>query len=67
MDLQYSIQTGSNGRESIEEHRETRDSNHSRDFIDVYLAEMDKGGHTNYDQEGLELTCLDLFKVLTLH
>ena len=24
---------------------------------------MERGGNPNFDQEGLELTCLDLFKV----
>jgi hypothetical protein len=34
----------------------------SRDFIDIYLLEMRKGTK-NFDQEQLELVCLDLFKV----
>ena len=50
-------------RKSIKEHEETRDPNSPRDFIDVYLAEMERGRNPNFDQEGLELTCLDLFKV----
>ena len=33
-----------------------------RDFIDVYLIEILKGTNPYFDQEGLELTCLDLFK-----
>ena len=33
-----------------------------RDFIDVYLLEILKGTNPNFDQESLELTCLDLFK-----
>jgi len=47
-------------RKSIEEHRESRDANHPRDFIDCYLEQMERDGE--FDQEGLELTCLDLFK-----
>ena len=63
-------------RESIEEHRATRDLNQSRDFLDVFLAEVhfgphlilgilrqvEKGENPTFDQESLELTCLDLFK-----
>eukprot|EP00092_Neocalanus_flemingeri_P087053 GFUD01109785.1.p1 GENE.GFUD01109785.1~~GFUD01109785.1.p1 ORF type:complete len:248 (-),score=65.61 GFUD01109785.1:63-806(-) len=49
-------------RESIEEHRSSLDTNHPRDFIDVYLIEIMKGTNPNFDQESLELTCLDLFK-----
>ena len=49
-------------RESIEEHRATRDPNQPRDFLDVYLAEVEAGTKPNFDQESLELTCLDLFK-----
>jgi len=37
-------------------------SNTFRDFIDIYLLEMRKGTK-NFDQEQLELVCLDLFKV----
>ena len=33
-----------------------------RDFIDAYLIEIQKGTNSNFDLEGLELTCLDLFK-----
>ena len=68
-------------RESIQEHRNSLDTNHPRylrciwqsisfnqvlilfrDFIDVYLIEILKGTNPNFDQESLELTCLDLFK-----
>jgi len=49
-------------RESIEEHRSTRDANQPRDFLDVFLAEVEKGENPTFDQESLELTCLDLFK-----
>ena len=49
-------------RLSISEHRKTLDSNHPRDLIDVYLMEIQKGTNPNFDQEGLEMTCLDLFK-----
>jgi len=49
-------------RDSITEHRRTLDTNHPRDFIDVYLMEMMKGTNPNFDQECLEITCLDLFK-----
>ena len=65
-------------RESIQEHRGTLDTNQPRllcgwiliiislpccrDFIDVYLIEIMKGSNPYFDQEGLELTCLDLFK-----
>lgn len=48
-------------RNSIEEHRASLDPNHPRDFIDIYLLEMQKGTK-NFDQEQLELVCLDLFK-----
>ena len=41
----------------------SRDPNQPRDFLDVYLAEMEKKENPNFDQESLELTCLDLFKV----
>ena len=34
----------------------------TRDFIDVYLMEIMKGTNPNFDQECLEITCLDLFK-----
>ena len=34
----------------------------TRDFIDVYLMEMMKGTNPQFDQECLEITCLDLFK-----
>jgi len=47
-------------RESIEEHRTTRDVNQPRDFLDVFLAEVEKGDNLTFDQESLELTCLDL-------
>jgi len=47
-------------RKSIEEHRESRDPNHPRDYIDCYLDQMERD--KEFDQEGLELTCLDLFK-----
>jgi hypothetical protein len=50
-------------RESIEEHRTSRDRNHPRDFMDVYLEEIEKGENQHFDQEALEITCLDLFKV----
>ena len=49
-------------RLSISEHRKTLDSNQPRDLIDVYLMEIQKGTNPNFDQEGLEMTCLDLFK-----
>ena len=42
----------------------SRDPNQPRDFLDVYLAEMEKKENPNFDQEALELTCLDLFMVL---
>ena len=48
------------------EHRMSRDPNHPRDFLDVYLAEIEKKENPNFDQEALELTCLDLFKVFIL-
>ena len=32
--------------------------------MDVYLAEIERGVSPYFDQEGLELTCLDLFKVI---
>ena len=51
-------------RESTEEHKATRDPNNPRDFLDVYLAEIERGVSPYFDQEGLELTCLDLFKVI---
>ena len=50
-------------RNSILEHKATRDPNNPRDFLDVYLAEMEKKENPSFDQEALELTCLDLFKV----
>ena len=77
-------------RKSIDEHRESRDPNHPRDFIDCYLNQVIYQGleiyeylcsplttrweievlfimkmehDKEFDQEGLELTCLDLFKV----
>ena len=46
------------------EHKISRDPNQPRDFLDVYLAEMEKKENPNFDQEALELTCLDLFMVL---
>lgn len=49
-------------RDSIEEHKATRDVNQPRDFLDVFLAEGEKGENPIFDQESLELTCLDLFK-----
>jgi len=49
-------------RGSIREHRESLDTNQPRDFIDVYLMEMMKGTNPQFDQECLEITCLDLFK-----
>jgi len=49
-------------RDSIKDHRDSLDTNHPRDFIDVYLIEILKGTNPYFDQEGLELTCLDLFK-----
>lgn len=49
------------------EHKISRDPNQPRDFLDVYLAEMEKKENPNFDQEALELTCLDLFKVLHTH
>ena len=42
----------------------SRDPNQPRDFLDIYLAEMEKKENPNFDQEALELTCLDLFMVL---
>ena len=45
------------------EHKTSRDPNHPRDFLDVYLAEIEKQENPNFDQEALELVCLDLFKV----
>ena len=42
----------------------SRDPNQPRDFLDVYLAEMEKKENPNFDQEALELTCLDLFMVI---
>ena len=50
-------------RKSILEHKVSRDPNQPRDFLDAYLEEMEKKENPNFDQEGLELTCLDLFKV----
>ena len=50
-------------RRSIEEHRLSRDPNHPRDFLDAYLAEIQKGENLYFDQEALEIVCLDLFKV----
>ena len=38
------------------------DTNIFRDFIDVYLMEMSKGENPNFEQEQLEMVCLDLFK-----
>ena len=49
-------------RLSISEHRSNLDTNQPRDLIDVYLMEIQKGTNPNFDQEGLEMTCLDLFK-----
>ena len=46
------------------EHKVSRDPNQPRDFLDAYLEEMENKENPNFDQEGLELTCLDLFKVL---
>jgi len=49
-------------RESIEEHRKTIDITQPRDFMDTYLTEIASGTNPNFDQESLELCCLDLFK-----
>ena len=76
-------------RKSIDEHRESRDPNHPRDYIDCYLEQEIKETiwqifytyslptctctpivfsqmehDKEFDQEGLEITCLDLFKVV---
>ena len=50
-------------RSSIEEHRASLDPNNPRDFMDVYISELQKGTNTRFDQESMELTCFDLFKV----
>ena len=64
-------------KDSIEEHIRTIDIDQPRlgkkknykyksyvcrDFIDAYLSEILKGNNSNFDQESLELCCLDLFK-----
>jgi len=49
-------------RESIQEHRDTLDTSHPRDYMDTYLTKIQEGKNTNFDQESLELCCLDLFK-----
>ena len=37
------------------EQKATRDPNNPRDFLDVYLAEMDRNESPSFDQEALEL------------
>lgn len=51
-------------RKSIWEHKKTIDKNNPRDFIDVYLREMEVQRNkpdTTFTEEGLIVLCLDLF------
>ena len=44
----------------IKEHLESIDYEHPRDFIDVYLTEMQT--NSNFDEEHLVVICLDFFQ-----
>ncbi|XP_063217519.1 methyl farnesoate epoxidase-like [Bacillus rossius redtenbacheri] len=51
-------------RDTIKEHRETFDGQEPRDFIDVYLQEIEKQKHsadTTFTDESLIVLCIDLF------
>jgi len=46
----------------IREHQDTLDANHSRDFIDVYLKEIDKENRNdNFNVEDLGMILMDFF------
>ncbi|GLH01594.1 Methyl farnesoate epoxidase [Gryllus bimaculatus] len=49
--------------EIINEHAQSLDENNPRDFIDVYLIEMNskKGSNTTFDVQTLQVVCSDLF------
>ncbi|XP_059491009.1 uncharacterized protein LOC132205760 [Neocloeon triangulifer] len=47
--------------EAIKEHRRTFDENHTRDFIDIYLKEMQNDETGFFDDEQLATICVDLF------
>ncbi|KAJ9587374.1 hypothetical protein L9F63_019099 [Diploptera punctata] len=51
-------------RKSIHEHKKTIDENNPRDFLDIYINEMNKQSNnpeSNFTEEGLITICLDMF------
>ncbi|XP_049832281.1 methyl farnesoate epoxidase-like [Schistocerca gregaria] len=48
-------------REAVHQHRETLDVDNPRDFIDVYLREMDASKDPTFTEDGLVATVFDLF------
>ena len=50
-------------KELVQEHKESYDSNDMRDFMDVYLQEIEQGNYskTDFNENALLVTAMDLF------
>ena len=56
----YILELKSVMKNMIKEHMDSIDYDHPRDFIDVYLTEMQS--NPNFDEEHLVVICLDFFQ-----
>ena len=48
-------------RDLVRQHKETFDEDNLRDFVDVYLREMDRSPDPSFSEAGLLVTAMDLF------
>ena len=48
-------------RDIVQQHRDTYDEDNMRDFVDVYLREMDRSPDPSFSEAGLLVTAMDLF------
>ena len=48
-------------RELVKEHKSTLDPNDNRDFMDVYLNEVETSQDADFNDEALIVTAMDLF------
>ena len=59
--MQVIEETSALMRDIVQQHRETYDEDNMRDFVDVYLREMDRSPDPSFSEAGLLVTAMDLF------
>ena len=59
--MQVIEETSALMRDIVQQHRDTYDEDNMRDFVDVYLREMDRSPDPSFSEAGLLVTAMDLF------